>query len=234
MLIKNDDDVIKYAKLDKDLYEKSFVTLMNNKVKGSNHELNARAKAMEVTLDSDFGRYMGGTLLVIGDLVHKKAMGMFNYIKDGHVLQVNESGGYCRHDTFLEMWGGIVVDRLEKDSCTLPTDDEVIAADVLIIENDDFVNDEFYNKVKEMTGKLPRSITSLLSRDVSWVTKSIVMSNCIAFTSQFTDAEQLDTMMNMFSVLKDKEVIIKTSSPDVIRKHAMWEINSKLHKIRFI
>jgi hypothetical protein len=173
-------------------------------------------------------------LVEVANMLDLKTRGMLNYINTIGAIRINEVGGYCGLDTYIETWNAEVLDTIEKDDVGFPIEKEALTAEVLILENQDYISKSFKETIKKLTNCEPAFITFLKEKDQQWVIKSIMNANTIAFTSTFTDIDQLDKFMKLFASLTKKKILIKTYDKDKLTSHALWNDNNSKHEIIFV
>jgi len=241
LVIDNLGDLLKYARLDTKLTMSAYmrITLKSDK-SGFEvaHENDKRVATIATLLNIKLASLSDNEkmypLLEVACMLDLKTKGMFDYITNYGAIRINEVGGYCGLDQYIKIWNCKILETIDKEDVGFPIEKEALNAEVLILENQDKVSKSFKDKIKEITKCEPQLITFLKEKDQSWIIKSIMNANTIAFTSTLTDKEQIDKFMKLFLNLPKKKIIIKTYQMDDLLNHPSWnEIKSK-HEINFL
>jgi hypothetical protein len=246
MILRTVEDILEYMKIDITLMTEALITIP--KCLAKSHLEGGRQAVMNVALETAVMSAKPGEKVYPLDVLQKfcnnKAMSMFKLLRDKGELQVNQAGGYCDHSSFVNLWGCIVVAEIEKEGCYFPTDTEVVASELLFLENSERICPVFSREIYERVGydwnewsrkKLKDSkITQLKLRDPEWVGKMIAKSKNIAIQTQLTDDNQLNKFMGLFSQLKDKIIYISTSAINELTMHPLYRVCKKRHQIIFV
>lgn len=241
LVIDNMADLFKYAKLDAELYTQAFL----NTTKTSEgkfevaHENDTRTQVVATMLNI---RIMGTPegekiypLVELASIMDKKTLAMAKLIERDGAIRINEVGGYCGYDSFVETWNAEVIQEIVKDTVGFPIESDALTAKTLILENQR-VSSTFKKEVEEITGDTAACIDSLKEKDITWVMKSIHNAHTIAFETQLQDMQQLDSFMELFTKLPRKRIIISLSEwrrPRLLG-HSLWETNTARHEIILI
>lgn len=244
LIIDNAEDLFKYCRIDSELYAQAFVALDRNDNEeypyDAAHQGDIRKGVMATMLNLKTKCLKEGDkmypIIEVAQFCDKKGQDMLDYIQRMGAIQVNQSGGYCGYDSYVNTWKAEVLQTIEKDDVGFPIDEDILKCDTLILENQDKVYSKFRDIVKEMTNTVPAVITMLKERDLSWVVRSIKSATTIAFNSQLQDTEQIDKFMALFASLPKKNLIISCYEHDKskLTKHPLFEKNKNLHNIQFI
>jgi hypothetical protein len=165
-----------------------------------------------------------------------KTRGMLKTLQTCGAVRVNELGGYCGLQDYLMTWNGQILETIEKDDVGFPIEADVLAAEVLVLENQHNVGSNLIEAVQKITGCKPQFITLMKEKDQEWVLKCIKKAKTIAFESIFQDTDQLDGFMYFFSKLPRKRIIIKVADyhKHKLTDHPLYADNSKFHEIIFL
>lgn len=241
LVIDNVEDLLKYAKLDSQLYTQAL--LNTTKIKDGlfevAHEKDTRTQVVATLLNLKVTSSPEGTkiypLIELAKICDLKTQGMLKYLTTIGPIRINEVGGYCGYENFVETWSAEVLQVVEKDTIGFPIETEALNASTLILENQHRVAKDFTAQVEAITNDTAASITMLKEKDLSWVIKSITNATTIAFESQFQDAEQLDRFMELFAKLPRKRIIIGVYeyAKSKLLNHKLWESSSNRHEIIF-
>jgi hypothetical protein len=241
LVIDNLADLLKYAKLDTELTMSAFMRITPKPDKSGfevAHVNDVRVATVATLLNIKLNATNEGEkmypIVEIAGMLDRKTRGMIKYIENYGAIRINEVGGYCGLDNYLDTWNGKILETIEKEDVGFPIEKDALNAEVLIIENQDRVNKSFTDKVKELTQCEPQFITFLKEKDQTWVVKSIMNANTIAFTSSLIDVEQINKFMTLFITLPKKKIIIKTYEKSVLMNHSLWSENNSKHEIIFV
>lgn len=244
LVIDNADDLFKYCKLDTDLYAQAYLQVErtsnpnwpfdsahNGDARGANVATMLSCKALSTKEGDQFY-----PIVEVAVFCDKKAQAMLKYLLQYGSIQINESGGYCGYDSFVNIWKAEVIQTIEKDDVGFPIEQKALTASTIILENQSEVYTKFSEKVAAITSTIPAIINNLKEKDLNWIIKSIRASKTIAFESQFRDAEQLDKFMQLFSTLPEKHLIIGCSdyNKSIVTDHPLFNKNKAIHNIEFI
>lgn len=240
LVIDNEEDLFKYAKLDSYLYAHAFLNVeRKDGVFDAAHTNDIRRTCVASMLNiAVLGAKEGEWVYPATEVdrfVSKKHIAMFNYIQRYGAIQVNESGGYCGYDGFVNTWKCEVIQTIIKDTAGFPIETAALTANTLILENQNKVYYRFRQQVEAIAGEAAE-ITMLKEKDEIWVLHSIQNASTIALSSQLDDREQIDRFMLLFSKMPHKRLILNVAAPDQrkLTEHKLWEVNNMKHEIVFI
>ena len=245
MILRSLEEVQEYLEMDASLFVNAMFTLHKNMTQS--HLSAPRERVLSLAMQHAVNSAPEGTQVwphqVTQDFVGKKAAAMMKLFLMQGPIQVNEVGGYCTHEAFLQTWKyPTVIAEIEKDSTYFPTDDEAIEADLLFLENAERVDVDFHrtlvgwNKAYDYNkGDKVKNIVILKEKDPEWVGKCIAKSKAIAIQTQALDDKQTDRMMAMFANEKmpQKKIFLNMPNPEVIKSHPLWEACNTKHNIIF-
>ncbi len=241
VVIDNLEDLFKYAKLDVELYTQAYLNThktSEGKFEVS-HENDTRVQVVATMMNIRIAGTPEGQkiypLVELADIMDKKTLAMAKLIDRVGAIRINEVGGYCGYDSFVETWNAEVLQTIVKDTVGFPIESDALNAKTLILENQR-VSSTFKKEVEAITGDTAACIDALKEKDLTWVMKSIHNAHTIAFETQLQDMQQLDNFMELFTKLPRKRIIISLSEwrrPKLLGHH-LWETNEARHEIILI
>lgn len=260
LILRTVEEVFEYMELDAELATRAMFALPESIRKshlegGRECALNAMLQAKIISLKEGEKVYPHE---VLSELIQGKGLAMCKQILNGEEIRVNQHGGWCTYDGFMRTWEeATVIEEVEKDGCYFPNDLKPMETDVLFIENGERVPVQFENDVYKMVGmdykewdvvnsnkplkktldntkKIRYKLTQLKLTDPEYTTQMIIKAKVVAFESQLVDDNQIDKMFQLFSALKDKHIIIRTTDEAKLKGHTMFENCNTRHKIEFI
>lgn len=238
LIIDNEADLFRYAKLDNNLNTTAYITQnMDTHPRGRAMNMNSLLKVRTI-----FKTGIINPLVELNGIFKMKIEGMLKSIRENKVLCINYEGGYCFLDGFLESHHGVILETIEKSDLGFPIEDEVINADVLVLENDNtHVSYKISQYFKQNNITEYKVILSLKETDMNYVVKAIKNANTVALHSEFNDTEQVNSFMNLFLNLGRKNIIISTYETyhlgqgfDIITNHPLYNQCAEKHNITFV
>ena len=249
LLLTTKEDVLAYLRIDVERYLSALQGMQLKKCK-EEREINVRLDHLsgnrEVVIATALKFRMLAAkegekvypILVINDVAVEKAKSMTHHLNVSGVVQINEAGGWCGHERFLEIHNAKIIERrpIEDGLIQFPQGDPLTGV-VLILENDGHIDNNVYSQALEISEKRykcdPSSIKNLKDKDQKWVAKSIANAAVIVTETRAVDPQQLNSMMKLFSKLQGKEIHIRTEFKETITGHPLFETNNQLHKVLF-
>lgn len=161
MIIRTVEEVLQYMNIDSELMMNAMLALPENKAKS--HLEGSRERVLDMAFYTEvFTCEQTNTkpnpMNVLNKLIRSKAEGMFTILKNKNFVLVQENGGYCPYEGYVETWNAEILDEVEKTDCYFPTDIQPMETDLLFLENSErvpvgFENDIKFDHLKQLTGK---------------------------------------------------------------------------------
>lgn len=175
----------------------------------------------------------------VANITNKKYLGMLKCISLFGAIQINEAGGYCDLKSFIKTWDADVLETIEKADFGFPLEDQIMAADTIILENShpswngNYMEGKINNVIKS-PGKV-QTIYNLREIDHRYIFKSLSTCKNIVIESQIQDDAQVTDFMRLFSKLQPKNIYLFFSNDNIIKikQHPLFYENEKLHNLYF-
>lgn len=239
ILIDNQKDLKEYCEHETMAYTNAFLNeadYITHKKMG--HPSGHRAGVIETMLNLDaLKQEKVYPLMTIGNMVDGKYLSMLGGLERGNKIVVNERGGYCYLQSFLETWDGKIVEEIEKPDCGFPTEEDALKSKYLILENNDGRPYEIVKYCKENKIEDYACITTLQEKDLGYVLKCIQNADTIMLDSLFEKQNQLEMFMNAFSKLDRKNILIFYFDENYLKnlkEHRLYAECIAKHNVKFI
>lgn len=246
LVLETVEDVNKYHGLETALNGEAFIELAHSNINYNDSDRpqytgkNIRAN----TLDRWFSHKVNSAkkgekvypLFEVANLTDMKYLAMLKNIARGPI-RVNEAGGYSDVKGYLKTWNAVIIETIEKNDFGIPTDDEIIKADTIILENSsaEISDKSFEGQVVAMLPGSIKTIYNLREVDMTYVFKSVSNAKNIVIKSQLMYEEQIDSFMKLFANVEPKNIylFVPEKTEDKIFNHPLYEQNKK-HSIKII
>jgi hypothetical protein len=248
LLLTNHEEILKYMMHDMQMYVSTLKTMPRETETTSEYHVKGelRLDHLSYNREEPIGTFASMLRLisdkeeitaddVVGGIIHAKIEGFLQALKIG-TLQIKQKGAYCIHEYFMKDNDAKIIDEIIKEDCIFPNEYKPHKSKVLVLENDGRVDKDIekyaYKIDKSYDGY--NSITNLKDQDINWVIESIKLCQNIVFKTKAIHVDQIDKFMKLFSSIEKKNIHIKTENKETIINHELFEINNKIHKIKFI
>ncbi len=247
MIIKTDEELLRYADLDGEMMAQAYVALPTNLEKS--HLTGTKERVINQVLQNAVAMAKPGEkvwpLQAINHFQNKKIMGMHKYIQSTGPIQVGQRGGWCGAESFLRSWpNAVVTEEVERPDMRFPSEVKAYETDLLYLENAERVGLDFSRAVDAAVG-YDRNTWNLINRerlviselklkDTAWVAGMVGMAKTVAIETQMADPAQADSFMKMFSVMDRKTIYIRTGDEQGLRSHRFFPLCNDRHDIKFI
>ncbi len=236
LIIDSEEDLTRYLTNDAKL---NFKVLLNTDF--SYHVAGIRENIINTALwvekHTAYETKINPPIVTVAKFQDKKAIGMFKIMKQYGALKINENGGYCPLDSYLQIWNGSIIDEIIKDDLGFPIENSTITKHkYLVLENNNGITYNVSQYFKSNNIQNYGVIKNLREKDQRYVFQLIQNAKNIIIDSEFIDYEQNKRFLSMFLKLKPKNIILFSYKNSVknISTEPLFIENEKLHNITII
>jgi len=238
LLISNTEDMLKYLLKDKQGYYQAMLSMAEQGKISISHIGSKREDILKTVMELYANCLPQGEQIfpadVITNIIFKKAEGMLKYLNAGLTVRVNEGGGFCDWEDWQPRWKFEVIGEVNKADCNFPNDNQPIKAQILFLENDNYVTSKLLYHINKSCPGNHGYIYNLKEQDEQWVLQSIVNCPTIAISTKAVDLVQANDMIKLFSAIPKKKVIIDTPDSSRLTGLPGWHEVAAKHDVIFL